>query len=125
MDPTILEQCIPGYESLTVSEENVFEGKIKLGIAVVKGIYEGKVRILDKYKPEHFKMVLDGKGTLGIIHAEAIIYLSQKENGNTYIEINSEVAISGVLGRVGQRLMGGAAKMLFRQFFTSLEKMAR
>ena len=125
MDPTILEQCIPGYESLTVSEENVFEGKIKLGIAVVKGIYEGKVRILDKYKPEHFKMVLDGKGTLGIIHREAIIYLSQKENGNTYIEINSEVAISGVLGRVGQRLMGGAAKMLFRQFFTSLEKMAR
>ena len=80
MDPTILEQCIPGYESLTVSEENVFEGKIKLGIAVVKGIYEGKVRILDKYKPEHFKMVLDGKGTLGIIHREAIIYLSQKEN---------------------------------------------
>ena len=125
MDPTILEQCIPGCESLTVSEEDVFEGKLKLGIAVVKGIYEGKVRILDKYKPENFKMVLDGKGNLGIIHAEAIIYLSQKENGKTYIQIDSEASISGALARVGQRLMGGAAKMLFRQFFTSLEKLAR
>ena len=125
MDPTILEQCIPGCESLTVSKEDVFEGKIKLGIAVVKGIYEGKVRILNKDKPEHFKMVLDGKGTLGIIHAEAIIHLYQREKDATYIEIDSEAAISGTLARVGQRLMGGAAKMLFRQFFNSLEKMAR
>ena len=124
MDSTILEQCIPGCETLTVSGEDVFEGKIKLGFAIVKGIYEGKVRILDKYKPEHFKMVLDGKGTLGLIHAEAIIYLSQTENGNTHVGIDSEAAISGALARVGQRLMKGAAKMLLRHFFSSLEKVS-
>ena len=125
MNPDILEQCIPGCDTLTMTEKDVFEGKIKLGIAAIKGIYEGKVRILDKYKPEHFKMVIEGKGTLGIIRAEAIIHLSQTENNNTYIEIDSEAAISGTLARVGQRLMGGAAKMLLRQFFSSLEKMAR
>jgi hypothetical protein len=39
-----------------------FAGTIDVGIAGVKGVYTGKLKLEEVRAPEHYKMMVDGKG---------------------------------------------------------------
>ena len=43
------------------------------------------------------------------------------EDGGTRIELSGNAQVSGVVARVGQRLLGGASRMLMNQFFGCLK----
>jgi uncharacterized protein len=119
-DPERLAKCMPGCEKLETVGENEFSGVINVGLAVVKGVYNGKVKLDEMQPPTHYKMLLDGKGKQGFIKGSGTIDL-EEQNGQTILKYNGDIQIGGPLASVGQRMIDGAAKMMIGQFFTAME----
>jgi carbon monoxide dehydrogenase subunit G len=119
-DPQRLAKCIPGCEQLEAVGENEYHGVMNVGLAAVKGVYNGKVKLEDMQPSAHYKMLLDGKGKQGFIKGSGTIDL-EEQNGRTLLTYEGDIQVGGPLASVGQRLIDGAAKMMIGQFFTAME----
>jgi uncharacterized protein len=119
-DPQCLAKCMPGCEKLETVGEHEYSGVINVGLAAVKGVYNGKVKLGEIQPPTHYKMTLDGKGKQGFIKGSGTIDLTE-QNGQTVLSYSGDVQIGGPLASVGQRMVDGAAKMMIGQFFTAME----
>ena len=118
-DPHCLAKCMPGCEKLETVGENEYRGIINVGLAAVKGVYNGKLKLDEMRPPTHYKMMLDGKGKQGFIKGSGTLDL-EEPNGHTLLKYSGDVQIGGPLSNVGQRMIDGAAKMMIGQFFTAM-----
>lgn len=119
INPEVLQRCIPGCERLERTGENSFSATIRAGVGSVKGVFESKVKLEDLRAPEHFRMVVEGKGASGFLKGSGDLDLEQAENV-TRVNYSGEVQVGGTIASVGQRMIQGTAKMMASQFFTCL-----
>ena len=61
-DPKVLKKAIPGCEKLEAVGPDEYKATMKVGVAAVKGTFEGKVKITDKHAPDSYKMAVEGSG---------------------------------------------------------------
>jgi uncharacterized protein len=120
-DPDRLAKLVPGLEKLEVLGPDDFAGTINIGIAAVKGSYTGKIKLEDKRSPEHYKMLVDGKGKMGFVKGSGTLDLVAKGPKETVAKYDGDAQIGGTLQQVGQRLIDSAAKMMLGQFFAAAE----
>ena len=119
-DPEVLRRCIPGCESLEKTAEDTYAATLKAGIGSIKGTFRGEVRLEDMRPPEHYRIVVEGKGAIGFAKGSADFDLEEKDGG-TLIKYSGELQIGGTIAGVGQRMIQGAAKMMASRFFAALE----
>lgn len=120
LDPGILQQCLPGTENFVEVGPEEYEARMKIGVAAIRGTYQGKVKILDKDEPNSYRMAVEGKGPAGQISGDAAIELVADGDG-TIVNWSGNANVRGTLARVGGRVMQPAAKMIVGQFFNCLE----
>src|SRR2546425_5276633 len=123
-DPEVLRRCIPGCESLEKTDENSYAATLKAGVGAIKGTFKGNVRLEDMRPPEHYRIVVDGKGGPGFLKGSGDFEL-EAQGGTTIIKYTGEVQVGGTIASVGQRMIQGTAKMMASQFFTALEAEAK
>ncbi len=92
---------------------------MNVGVAAVKGTFHGKVRLFDLDPPTRYKMAVEGSGGPGFVRGEAAMELSEVEGG-TRVAYSADVQVGGLIAGVGQRLIGGVAKMMVDQFFSRM-----
>src|SRR5262249_41093168 len=119
LDPEQLRKAIPGCEKLEAVGNDEYKATMKVGVAAVKGTFEGKVRLSDKKPPESYKMAVEGSGAPGFIRGETVITLAEA-NGGTRVSYTADVQVGGLIAGVGQRMLGGISKMMADQFFTRM-----
>src|SRR5882762_2830786 len=119
-DPQVLQRCIPGCESLEKTGDDAYAVTIKAGIGAIKGTFKGNVRLEDMREPEHYRIVVDGKGGPGFVKGSGDFDL-EDTGGATLIRYSGELQVGGAIAGIGQRMIEGAAKMMAARFFTSLE----
>lgn len=122
LDPEILRQAIPGCEKLDAIGEGEYKATMKIGVAAVKGTFEGKVRLFDLNEPESYKMAVEGSGGPGFIRGETRIALSDHDGG-TRVSYTADVQVGGLIAGVGQRMLGGVSKMMADQFFNRMSQL--
>lgn len=120
MAPETLAGCIPGCESFEPVDEDTYNIAMRVGVAAVRGNYTGSVTIADKQSLESYRMVVQGKGRGGSVRGEGVLTLADIDGG-TQVSIVGDAHVTGVVARVGQRLMGNASRMLMNQFFNCLK----
>jgi len=122
-DPNRLSRLIPGSEKLEQLAPDEFAGTINVGIAGVKGVYAGKLKLDEIRPPEHYKMLVDGKGKQGFMRGTGTLDLLPKagDANQTVVKYTGDVQLGGPLMQVGQRVVDSAAKMLMGQFFAAAE----
>lgn len=120
VQPEILRRAIPGCESLKKIGENTYSAILKAGVGAIKGTFKGEVRLEDMRPPEHYRIVVEGKGAVGFAKGSADFDLEEKDGG-TLIKYSGEMQIGGTIAAVGQRMIQGAAKMMAAKFFATLE----
>ncbi len=116
LDPATLAQAIPGCEKLEAAGEGEFRATMKVGVAAIKGTFEGKVRLSDLEPPNRYRMAVEGTGGPGFVRGEASMELSDTEGG-TRVAYSADVQVGGLIASVGQRMLGGVSKMMLDQFF--------
>ena len=119
LDPEVLRQAIPGCEKLEAIGDDEYKATLKIGVAAVKGTFEGKVRLTDKKPPDSYKMAVEGSGAPGFIRGETVITLTDMEGG-TRVSYTADMQVGGLIAGVGQRMLGGVSKMMADQFFTKM-----
>ena len=121
IDPEVLRRCIPGCESLTRTDEGHFEATLKAGVGAIKGAFRGNVHLEDMRPPEHYRIVVEGKGLVGFAKGSATFDLMDQGEG-TLINYAGELQVGGTIAGVGQRMIEAAAKMMAAKFFSALER---
>jgi len=120
LDPKILAQCMPGCEELKEIGPDQYEANVKVGIAAVKGTYKAKISIKDKQPPSHYVLSGQGSGGPGFMQGDVVIDLEQA-GGETLLKYSTDAKVGGLIAGVGQRMIGGIAKMMIDQFFKKME----
>ena len=120
LDPERLRQAIPGCERLEAIGDDEYKATMKVGVAAVKGTFEGKVKLSDKQPPQRYRMTVEGSGGPGFIRGEAVMTLADGPDGGTTVSYTADVQVGGLIAGVGQRMLGGVSKMMADQFFTRM-----
>ena len=119
LDPETLRKAIPGCEKLELTGNDEYKATLKIGVAAVKGTFEGKVRLLEKKPPESYRLAAEGSGGPGFVRADTLITLTDADGG-TRVSYSADVQIGGLIAGVGQRMLGGVSKMMADQFFNKM-----
>jgi hypothetical protein len=122
LDPDQLRQAIPGCERLEAIGTDEYKAVMKVGVAAVKGTFEGKVRLTDKNPPDSYRMAVEGSGGPGFVRGETVITLTDADGG-TRVAYNADVQVGGLIAGVGQRMLGGVSKMMADQFFNKMSQL--
>jgi uncharacterized protein len=122
LDPIGLQACIPGCEKLEATGEDAYQATLKVGVAAVRGSYQGKVAIADKEPPNRYRMLVEGSGGPGFVRGEAVVELTAKDATSTVVKVKGDGQVGGTLAGVGQRMLPGIAKMLMNDMFGCVKK---
>lgn len=118
-DPEVLARTIPGCQRLDQVGENEYESTLKVGLAAVRGTYDGKVKIDNIVAPESYAIHVDGKGSNGFLKGTGSIKL-REDGAQTILDYGGEAQVGGTIASVGQRLLDGASKTLINQSLKAL-----
>jgi carbon monoxide dehydrogenase subunit G len=124
-DPAMLEDCIPGCESVTMTEPRHYELVMATKIGPVSARFKGRLTQSDVVEPESYTIQFDGQGgAAGFGKGTAAVRLSPAEGG-TKLEYDVSAQIGGKLAQIGSRLVDSAARKIAEEFFGSFEAKLR
>jgi carbon monoxide dehydrogenase subunit G len=123
LDPEVLKQCLPGCEKLDLIGEDEYAATMRIGIAMIKGTFSGRVKISDKQPPERYSMLVEGSGPQGQVSGEGTLELIEQD-GATIVRYRGDANVRGTIARVGARMIQPAARTIVGQFFSCLESKA-
>jgi uncharacterized protein len=121
LDPDSLSSCLPGVERLDKTAENEYDMAMNVGVGMIRGTYEGKVRLSDINEPTDYKMYVEGSGRPGFVKGTGTINLNDQGDGTTEIAYEGDVEVGGPVGSVAQRMLGSVSKRMVDQFFSCVE----
>ncbi|MEU8203232.1 carbon monoxide dehydrogenase subunit G [Streptosporangium sp. NPDC049046] len=119
-NPAVLVRTIPGCERLEETGPDTYRMTVTAGVASIKGVYQGEVALSDPEAPERFVLRARGQGAPGTVDATVEIRLSEVEGG-TRVDYDAEAVIGGMIGGVGQRMLGSVARKTAGEFFSAVE----
>lgn len=122
LDPDVLARALPGCEKLEAVGPNEYKATLKVGVAAIKGTFEGKVKLSDLEPPNRYRMAVEGSGGPGFVRGEAGMRLSDVDGG-TRVSYDADVQVGGLIASVGQRMLGGVTKMMLDQFFSRMTEL--
>ncbi len=122
-DPAVLRLCTPGMKSLEVEAEGRYRVLLEVGVAAVKGRYEGTFEVLAAQPPDGFTLAIDLAGQSGFVRAQVPVALRAVAAG-TELSYAGDAQVGGPVAGVGQRVLGGVAKWLVSQFFNAMAREA-
>jgi uncharacterized protein len=120
-DPAVLARCMPGCEALDRTGDGEYAMRMKMVLASMSGLFQGKVRIADPNPPESFRLVVEGSGKIGFMKGDGLLKLAAASETTT-VSYEGDVAVGGTIAAVGQRLVETTARMLIKRFFEKLNR---
>jgi carbon monoxide dehydrogenase subunit G len=120
-DPAVLACTIPGCERLEALGGDVYRMTVSAGVASIKGVYEGEVALAEPDEPECFVLKARGQGAPGTVDATVRVRLSET-TGGTRVDYDAEAVVGGMIGGVGQRMLGSVARRTAGEFFAAVER---
>jgi carbon monoxide dehydrogenase subunit G len=118
--PEFLGRCVPGCQSLEAAGDGYYKLTLKAGVGSIKGVFTGSIKLDETQEPEHYKMIVDAKGSPGFLKGEGSIYLIN-QGEETLVNYSGDVSVGGTIAGVGQRMVQSTAKMMAGQFFAAME----
>jgi hypothetical protein len=122
-DPEVLAKSIPGCNGLELIGEGEYQMKMKLALASVSGLFDGKVRIADLVPHSSFRLIVEGTGKIGFMKGDGLLTLVPVDGG-TNVQYEGAVDVGGTIAAVGQRLLDTTSRMMIKRFFEKLAKEA-
>lgn len=120
-DPAVLVRTIPGCERLEECGPDRYRMTVNAGVASLKGVYQGEVSLAEPNAPERFVLRARGQGAPGTVDATVQVRLSEVDGG-TRVDYDADAVVGGMIGGVGQRMLGSVARKTAGEFFAAVER---
>ena len=115
-DANRIAQCLPGCERLEQTGEGAYDLKMRFGVGAISGVFSGSIRLHDLQPTSEYQMSVNGSGTPGFVNGEGTVRLAPADTG-ALLHYSGNVSAGGPIASLGQRMIGGAARMIIDQFF--------
>ncbi len=115
-DPDRIASCLPGCEKLIPTGDGSYDMTISIGIGSIRGTFSGSIHLHDIHPRTDYAMTVKGSGAPGFVNGEGTIRLEVSGAG-TQVSYSGDLSAGGPIASVGQRMIGGAARMVIGQFF--------
>jgi uncharacterized protein len=123
-DPDVLQQCIPGCESITKKSATEMSARVVAKVGPVKAGFNGSVQLKDLKPPHSYRIEGKGEGGLaGAASGGATVNL-QSVPGGTRMTYDVDAQVIGKMAMLGSRLIDSTARSLAGQFFDKFVKVA-
>ena len=122
MDPDVLAKVVPGISELQKISINSFKSILNIKIGPVSSSFAGSLQLEDMVEQKSFTLKAQQNSKIGNANAVVKINLAAMSDAETEVKFDGDVKISGMLATMGQRLLGGVASALTKQFFENLDK---
>lgn len=116
LDPQVLVGTIPGCSRLEATGEHAYAMTVTAGVAAIKGTYDGSCVLSDLVEHESLVMRLQGAGAPGTVDATVTVRFAEHEAG-TRIAWDADAVVGGMVGGVGQRMLGSVSRRMAGEFF--------
>lgn len=120
-DPGALARATPGIQSLDQVGPGQFAATLKVGVAGINGVFKGTLTLQDQRPPEHYTLAVAGEGAPGFVRGTATFDFAAQD-GATVVTYVWDVQVGGLIAGVGQRVLGGVARMLIGQFMAAMAR---
>jgi uncharacterized protein len=120
-DPAILVRTIPGCQQLEEVGPDAYRMTLTAGVASIKGTYTGDVALTDQEQPGAFTLRATGAGAPGTVQADVRVTLADAGDGTTRLDYDADAVVGGMIGGVGQRMLGSVSRRLAAEFFASID----
>jgi len=121
-DPAVLVRTIPGCQRLEETGTDTYRMTVTAGVASIKGVYQGDVRLSQQQPQDSFLLTASGAGAPGTVSAEVLVTLAEGEAGCTTLTYDADAIVGGMIGGVGQRMLSGVAKKTAGEFFAAVDR---
>ena len=121
LDPETLAEILPNCKSLDPIGDHKFDANIEIIIGPIKGQFKSKLSLFDLDPPNGYKFDVNGDGSKGQMRGTGEIMLSTQD-GRTEFIFTATGSVSGIIARVGQRLIEATGKRLMDQGFENFKK---
>src|SRR5262245_22627772 len=115
-DATRIAECLPGCEKLQQTGEGTYDLQLRFGVGAISGVFSGSIRLHDLQPTSEYQMTVNGSGAPGFVKGQGTVQLTPDDAG-TLLRYSGEVSAGGPIASLGQRMIGGAARMAIDQFF--------
>ena len=122
MDTDTLARIVPGISKLEKTGDNTFKSILEIKLGPVSGSFTGNLQLEEITEQKGFTIKVQQNSKIGNANAAIKIDLTQADTNQTEIAFNGDVKMTGLLANMGQRVMGGVANTLTKQFFANFEK---
>jgi uncharacterized protein len=122
MDTDTLARIVPGISKLEKTGDNTFKSIIEIKLGPVSGSFTGNLQLEEITEQKGFTIKVQQNSKIGNANAAIKIDLVQADTNQTEIAFEGDVKMTGLLANMGQRVMGGVANTLTKQFFANFEK---
>jgi 2-furoyl-CoA dehydrogenase large subunit len=123
LDPAALAKVIPGCHELEATGQNQYRADVTVGVGMIKARFEARIGLSDIDAPHRLRLEGAGMSPLGSARGNGLVELVPTEKG-TRLTYDYEAQVSGKVAAVGGRMLEGAAKVVLRQLFESLGRVA-
>ena len=121
LDPETLAEILPNCKSLDPIGDHNFDANIEIKIGPIKGQFKSKLSLFDLDPPNGYKFDVNGDGSKGQMRGTGEIMLATQD-GRTEFIFTASGSVSGIIARVGQRLIEATGKRLMDQGFENFKK---
>jgi carbon monoxide dehydrogenase subunit G len=115
-DANRIAQCLPGCEKLVQTGEGAYDLQMRFGVGAISGVFGGSILLHSLQPTSEYKMSVNGNGAPGFVKGEGAVQLAPEDTG-TLLQYSGDVSAGGPIASLGQRMIGGAARMVIDQFF--------
>ena len=123
-DPATLKALLPGAKTLTQTGDDRFAATMTVGLGPIRATFKGELEIVERCEPDYNRMRITGDAKQGRISGNATVTTKELAPDKTEVDVSGNVEVSGMLARVGQRMLGGMSQQMMQQFFKDLSREA-
>ncbi len=112
--------CIPDSEGFAEIDSKNFNLKVKVGIGMVRGLFDMKGAIVDQ-QSNHIAYELDGRGIGSTAKIKLALDISEKSPGTTSAIWSSTFELSGLISGVGAGIIRKVSDSKIEQIIINLK----
>lgn len=117
-------RCVPGVESVEVVDADQSNIRVRQSLGPMSATFDLRMRVTERVPADRMQFTAIGKavkGAAGSLRSVNTVTLTPEGSG-TKVSLESDVALGGMLGSVGQKVVAKQATGITEQFAAALER---
>jgi len=119
-------RCVPGVEQVERVGEDDYTAVVTQAVGPMTATFDLKLKITERREEELLQFTAIGRsvrGAGGNVRATNTVRLSPQDDGaGTAVEVEADLAMGGVLGSLGQKVVAKQVAQVTRQFSAALQE---